>query len=220
LKSYCRKPSFIPNGVDSLRFSPSIDGSQLRNELGVQNKFVVLSIGRLSNQKGLEYLLQAISQIKNEIANIAVLICGRGEQERYLKKLNKDLGLENIVKFLGFVPSGHLSEFYAACDVFVIPSIFETFPLALLEALSVGKAVIASNVGGAKEISGELETICSSKIVQPRNPSQIAEAISWYYNHREACNSRENVSARREFVIKNFSWETIAEQTIALYNST
>jgi glycosyltransferase involved in cell wall biosynthesis len=219
LMSYGRQPFFIPNGVDSFRFNPNVNGSQMRRKLGVQDKFVVLSIGRLSYQKGLEYLIQAISQIQKENENMVVLICGRGEKESYLKKLTRDLGLEGIVKFLGFIPSEQLPELYAACDVFVIPSIFETFPLALLEALSVGKPVIASNVGGAREIAHELKTICGATIVQPKNPSHIAKAISWYFDHKDVGNSARHVLARREYIIRNFSWEKIAEQTLDLYNA-
>jgi glycosyltransferase involved in cell wall biosynthesis len=212
------KPILIPNGIDTSRFNPAVDGTTIRNRLGLDSKFVVLSIGRLSQQKGLKYLIHAISKLKKEIPNLALLIGGRGEQESYLKKLTKELRLENIVRFLGFVPSPMLPEMYAACDVFVLPSVFETFGLTLLEALSVGKPIVASRVGGAGELAERFESFHRAKAVEPEDPKVLADAILWYFrNGLTAEGLKETIS---KSVADEFSWEKIAERTLNVYRTS
>jgi len=218
LEAYGSECFLIPNGVDSSRFNPNVDGSKVRKRLGLEKKFVVLSVSRLSYQKGLEYLILAISQLKEQ-PDLTVLICGTGEQESYLKKLTRDLQLEKSVRFLGYVPSSQLPELYAACDVFVLPSIFEVFGLTLLEATSTGKPIISTNVGIAKEAKRELEVTCGARIVQSRKPDQIAEAILWHFEHRNVRDATNESMVRHEYVSKNFSWERIAEKIETVYKS-
>jgi glycosyltransferase involved in cell wall biosynthesis len=204
----------IPNGVDSSRFNSSVDGAPLRKRLGIENKFVILSLGRLSGQKGIEYLIQAVSYLKKDIPNLVVLICGRGEEEDYLKKMVENLGLNETIKFLGYIPSEELPMYYAACDVFVLPSIFETFALTLLEALSVGKPVVCTKVGGAQEFARQFENSYFSRLVKPADSDDLAKGILWYFNHPKfSTNDKKVVDKKLEI----YSWENISAKINSLY---
>ena len=213
--SYNSESILIPNGVDSSRFNPNVDGSSIRKRLGIENKFVVLSLGRLSSQKGLKYLIQAVTSLKKEIPNLTVLICGRGEEEAYLKNMVNHLKLNGIIKFLGYIPSDELPRYYAACDVFVLSSIFETFALTLLEALSVGKPVVCTKVGGAQELARQFENSDFSRLVKPADPDDLAKGILWYFYHPKffSITRKEIVNEKLE----SYSWENISMRINSLY---
>lgn len=212
---YGSKPLFIPNGVDVTRFNPRVDGSSIRKELGIESKFIVLSIGRLSSQKGLEYLIRAAAYLRKEGLDFVVLICGRGEQETWLKHLAENLRLKEIVRFQGFIPANLVPMYYAACDVFVLSSVYETFALTLLEALSTGKPVICTKVGGAQELASQFEPSLHARLVEPKNPKDLAKEISWYYNHPEF--ARQNTEAVYAMIKDRYSWENISIRIDALY---
>lgn len=215
--AYDREPCFIPNGVDSDRFSPKVDGSEIRHRLGLKNRFVVLSLSRLSPQKGLEYLIRAVAQLREKNLDFTVLICGTGEQEGYLKRLTKALEVEDYVRFLGYVPSSQLPELYAACDVFILPSNFEVFSLTLLEAISSGKQVISSDTAVPRESAHELEEVCDAKIIKSRNATEIANAILDCYKNRQSDFTIKKAVIRHEYVMKKYSWQKIAKEIDKLY---
>lgn len=219
LDAYGSESYLIANGVDSKRFSPNVDGSRIRLRLGLKNKFVLLSVSRLSRQKGLKYLILAAEQLKKSNLDFAIVICGTGERENYLKKLMKNHHLEDYVVFLSYVPASQLPELYAAADVFVITSIFEVFSLTLLEALSSGKLVITTNVGLAKESSQELADSCDVKIIKSRNSTQIANAILECFHNRQVDITPKKAINRHDYVAKKYSWLNIAEETEKVYLS-
>ena len=204
----------IPNGVDNSRFNSSVDGAPIRKRLGIENKFVILSLGRLSSQKGVQYLIQAVPYLKKVIPNPVLLICGRGEEEDYLKKMVKNLRLKETIKFLGYVPPEELPRYYAACDVFVLPSIFETFALTLLEALSVGKPVVCTKVGGAQEFAMQFENSHFSKLVKPADPDDLAKGILWYFNHPKFSIDDKKIVNNK---LRIYSWENISAKINSLY---
>jgi glycosyltransferase involved in cell wall biosynthesis len=209
-------PILIPNGVDTSRFNSYVDGSSIRKRLGIEKKYVVLSIGRLSDQKGVKYLIQAAAILKKDIPNLIVLICGRGEDEAYLKKMVKDLKLTETIMFLGYIPNNEVPIFYAACDVFVLPSVFETFTLTLLEALSIGKPTVCTAVGNAKELASQSAINCYIRLVHPADAKDLAKGILWYYENPELSidNSlKENVTER----LKDYSWKRVAIEINGLY---
>jgi 1,2-diacylglycerol 3-alpha-glucosyltransferase len=211
-------PILIPNGVDTSRFNSYVDGSSIRKRLAIEKKYVVLSIGRLSGQKGIKYLIQAAAILKKDIPNLIVLICGRGEEEAYLKKMVKDLELTETIMFLGYISSNEVPMYYAACDVFVLPSVFETFTLTLLEALSIGKPTVCTAVGSAKELASQLATKSYPKLVRPADPKDIANGILWYYKNPEFSmdpSLKENVTEKLE----DYSWRRVAAKVSALYES-
>jgi glycosyltransferase involved in cell wall biosynthesis len=215
LVNYGVKPILIPNGVDTIRFNAGIDGSPLRKKMGLEDKFVILSVGRLSRQKGLHYLLEAAEYLKSDMHNLIILIGGRGEEESRLRDWAEKHDLLKTVRFLGFIPPDSLPTYYAACDLFVLPSVFEAFGLTLLEALSTGKPVVCAKVGGAQEIAGRFEQNLQAKLVNPCDPKGLAEAIAWFANNQEIVH--EKMKDGYETVRTNYAWERVSKEINTLY---
>ena len=215
LARYGVEAILIPNGVDTARFNSKIDGSFLRKKMRIEDKFVILSVGRLSRQKGLQYLLQAAEYLRNEMQNFVILIGGRGEEAAQLRDWAEKHLLLKTVRFVGFIPPDSLPIYYAACDLFVLPSIFETFALTLLEALSTGKPVVCARVGGAKEIAGRFEESLQAKLVNPCDSKDLAEAIVWFANNQQIVH--EKVKDGYEILRTDYAWESVSREINVLY---
>jgi len=127
----CLKPEY-------LHYKPKKDIKQL---LGLQNKRIIFSVGRLDPRKRIDVLIRAFAKISPRYPDLYLLIGGTGEEEGYLKKLAKDLNISDKVKFLGFIPDSELFDYYAACDIFAFPS-WTTSGITPYEALAVGKKVV------------------------------------------------------------------------------
>jgi glycosyltransferase involved in cell wall biosynthesis len=215
LASYGVKSILIPNGVDTIRFNSRVDGSSLRKKMRLEDKFVILSVGRLSRQKGLHYLLQAAEYLKGEMQNLVILIGGRGEEATELRDWAEKHLLSNIVRFVGFIPHDSLPTYYAACDLFVLPSVFETFALTLLEALSTGKPVVCAKVGGAQEIARRFEESLQAKLVNPCDSKGLAEAITWFVQNQKIVH--EKAKDAYGIIRTDYAWESVSREINGLY---
>ena len=123
---------------EALTYQPKQD---IRQKLGLQNKRVIFSVGRLDPRKRIDVLIKAFARILPKYEDIYLLIGGTGEEEERLKKLTEELGITERVKFLGFIPDAELFDYYAACDVFAFPS-WTSSGITPYEALAVGKKVV------------------------------------------------------------------------------
>ena len=123
---------------EALSYQPKED---VRQKLGLQNKRIIFSIGRLDPRKRIDVLIKSFAKILPKYDDICLLIGGTGEDEERLKKLAKELDITERVKFLGFIPDAELFDYYAACDVFAFPS-WTTSGITPYEALAVGKKVV------------------------------------------------------------------------------
>ena len=140
----------IPNGVSPLDIS-SIDRADARTKLGLDEKNIfLLSIGRLTYQKGHEFLVQAISKIIRRFPNARAGICGEGPLRAQLESQILELGLSDHVKLLG--ARDDVSPLLAAADIFVLPSRWEGLSRALMEAMAAGLPVVATSVDGVKDL--------------------------------------------------------------------
>ncbi len=193
------KAVIIPNGVDLSRFNPQVDGSEVKDEFGE----FVLFVGRLSKSKGIMTLLRA-AQICH---NINFVIIGPSRQWRDYVKVAEDLPNVHLV---GLVSLEKLLQFYAACDVAVIPSLFDPCPLVALEAGSMGKPIVASNVGGVPEVLGD-----ACLLARPGDEKDFAAKISQLLTDESFAS--ELGSRVRERIAKNFGWNIIVERTLRLY---
>jgi sugar transferase (PEP-CTERM/EpsH1 system associated) len=136
------------NGVDSVRFSPASRG-KLRSQLGVaDNTLVIGSVGRLVEVKNYSLLLSAYKALS--LTNTMLILIGEGPERASLELLARSLGISDRVRLLGH--RDDVSELISVLDVFVLPSVSEGMSNTLLEAMSAGIAVVASAVGGNKEI--------------------------------------------------------------------
>lgn len=158
------------------------DGIKLLEYSKMGNSENLLYIGRLSKEKGAEYLLKAIPLIIKEIPTIHLDIIGDGDQKHKLECLSKELNLEKIVTFIGSVPYEKVERHYKDANIIVVPSVWhEPFGLIGPEAMSVGRPVIASNVGGIPEW---LEDEKTGYLVEPGNSEQIAEKVIRLFSDR------------------------------------
>ncbi|MCI8650787.1 MAG: glycosyltransferase family 1 protein [Anaerotruncus sp.] len=134
---------FIPNGIEIKRFKFNNDVRKIvRKELGIENKFVIGSIGRLCYQKNQEFILDVLSEIKKEGIESCVLFIGEGENLKMLQKKARNMGIEDSVIFYG--TSQQVEELLWAMDLFVFPSRFEGFGIVVVEAQAAELSVLCS----------------------------------------------------------------------------
>jgi len=179
LRKYRNSLRIVPNGVDCNRFTPSTDGTRLREKLHVADKFAILFVGALTQwhrYKGLEVLLHAVKLTLGKTTKLSLVVVGEGELKTQYVSLSRQIGLDRCTLFAGNVDDRDLPTYYAACDVLVLPSKdrSEGFGLTLLEANAAGKPVIASNVGG---IPGVVRHGYNGLLVSPNDPTALSEAI-------------------------------------------
>lgn len=212
VKQGCRKKiEIIPHGVDINQFNPNIDGTRIRKELGlVDDDVMVLSVQRLAKKKGLEYLLKAATLI--EARKPKFVIVGKGPERNRLEVLAKHLDVEGDVIFTSFVPDEELPEYYAACDIFVLPSLYEHFGLVFAEAMACGKPIISTKVGAAAEVIGDGK---AGLIVPPADPNALAWAISRLTTDKGL---REQMGGMGRHKVKGeYDWNLITKRYVDLY---
>jgi len=222
----------VPNGVNIKKFS--IDDFRLtiddfKRKLGIgEDEKVVITVSRLVKKNGVEDLIEAISQLSpprrdpvhykyNKVAGqitnyklpVKLLICGDGEERQKLEVRSKKLGIENKVKFMGFIAPAELPKYYAIADVFCRPSLSEGLGNVFLEAMAAGVPVIATPVGGIPDFlkNGETGWFC-----QVKNPASIAEKIKWILDEKNKEEVARVVANAREMVGRKYDWEIIAEK--------
>jgi glycosyltransferase involved in cell wall biosynthesis len=163
----------IPNGVDD----PSVDAASARDrkrqELGIpSDAFVVGSVAVLTEQKGMTYLMQAARTIVDRMPSARIVIVGGGPLEEPLKRQAESLGLSGHVLFAGW--RADVSELMLAFDVFVMSSLWEAMPLALLEALAAARPIVLTTVGDNRRI---VQDGAAGRLVPPRDAGAIASAV-------------------------------------------
>lgn len=163
----------IQNGVDTERFHPR-DGLAIRRELGLEpTVFVIGGVGRLSPVKGFDALLEAVAQLRRDGRETALVLVGDGPEHESLETQARSLGLEDAVRFLGV--RHDLEMIYPGFDVFALPSLREASPMALLEAMACGCAIVASRVGGVPEM---IEDGRSGLLFDRTAPGALTKALA------------------------------------------
>lgn len=196
----------IPNGIDMPEANRE-EGNRIREEIGLPiGKIVLGTVGRLSKEKGHEYLISAIK----DIDNVILLIVGNGPLETKLTGLAIKLKIEDKVVFAGFKPN--IYDYISMMDIFVLPSLTEGLPLALLEAMASKKPVIASEVGGIPTVIKDGET---GVFIKPKDTVSLKEAIIRLIRDRGLA-GKIGFNAK-EFVERNFSLEKMAENYEKVY---
>jgi glycosyltransferase involved in cell wall biosynthesis len=168
-----KKIKVIYNGIDESKFRVKIDQKKKREELGIDRDDKVIGIGvRLSEQKGIRYLIEAVSLVVKSFSNIKLLIIGDGEYRSNLENLALDYGIADKVIFTGF--RNDIPELLQVIDIYVLPSFREGHPLVLLEAMAAGKPVVATDIPGNRET---VEYGKTGMLVPTRNSEELAIAL-------------------------------------------
>lgn len=205
----------IPNGVNTALFHPNRATQSLREYLAPNGEKIILCVGRISRFKGQKTIVDAIPNIARENPSVRFVFVGPVDDAQYFKEISKtirSLSLEKYCVFTGNVPSDFLPKYFATADVFVLPSITEGLPLTLLQAMSSGRAIVASAISQNKEVAKNDDEIV---FVNQLNPEQLSDGI-FQLLVDERKRERLGENARRT-ACRYFEWKVIAEQTLQLY---
>lgn len=206
-----RKLLTIPNGVSLERFSIDIDREALRRELGVPKNGKIIGLGvRLSEQKGLTYLLKAMQTVAEDIPDLSLVIAGDGPLRADLEKEANCLGISKNVFFVG--PRTDMPRLIKLFDAYVLPSLWEGLPMVLLEAMAAGCPIIATDVGGN---GTAVQDGVNGFLVPPRSPEKLTEAILKIVLNADL--SEKFVRKSREIFVEKFSAEIMTKKYELLY---
>ncbi len=207
----------IPMGVNLSDFNKNKKNRILRRKYNVKGPFL-LSVGRLAEKKGIEYLIQAMQPVLKEYPNAKLTIVGDGPERENLENLANNLNLKENVIFVGRVSKKGLPEYYATADIFIGPSIVtksgdtEGLGVVFLEAIASGTAVIGSNVGGIPDIIKDRYT---GLLVEQKNPKQLAEKITFLLKNPRI--RKRLIKNAQKHINKNYSWKTVAAKFEKIY---
>jgi len=198
----------IPNGVDLEHFSPDVPPI----DEFCDGKMNILFAGRLEKRKGVKYLLEAYHQVKQEIPNSRLIIVGPGTRLRgkYEKQVRRNK-LEDVV-FTGYVAADELPRYYQTADVFCAPAIDqESFGIVLLEAMALGKPIVASNIDGYASV---MTPGAEGLLVPPKDEKALAQALISLMTNKSL---RQQMGATGRLKAQEYSWERIAQRVLNYY---
>jgi len=214
------KISVIPGGVDLERFRPSTDKAEIRARISLpEDKFILLTVRNLVPRMGLENLISAFEIVQNGRPDLLLVIGGAGPLERSLKEQARRCGVEDFVRFAGYIPDEDLPSYYQMADLFILPTTeLEGFGLVTVEALASGLPVVATPVGGTREI---LTKLGSDYLFDNSTPQSIANGIlnalnGWATNQAAYKNVSETC---RKVAEQHYSWDNHVSKLEDLFYS-
>ena len=202
----------IPPGVDTERFRP-LDMAESRRRLGVNGNRVVLYVGRLERLKGLDILFRALASLEDS-DDVHLMVVGGSDGSRELSRLRRlvdSLGIGGQVSFLGSVDQSRLPVYYSAADVCVLPSYYESFGLAALEAAACGRPVVASKVGGLPSVVRDGET---GYLINWRCPGPFVERLEVLLENERLCRGMGEAARAHA---RTMTWEASARRLLELF---
>ncbi|MDH5686438.1 MAG: glycosyltransferase family 4 protein [Candidatus Bathyarchaeota archaeon] len=217
LEHHFRVPSdkiaVIPNAIDVSKYRRHVDQRAVKRRFGIgPYERLVLFVGRLVPQKGVEYLIRAVPNIIRQNGEVRIFITGDGWSKNYLEDLARATGYADRIRFLGFISDSELVELTVSADALVIPSVYEPFGIVALEGMAAGVPVVAADVGGLAEI---VERDRTGVTVYTRNP----ESIAWGVNRvlSDSRYSERLIQNAKKKVEEVYSWEAVAKRTVEVY---
>ncbi|MDO8521179.1 MAG: glycosyltransferase family 4 protein [bacterium] len=213
------KLTVIHNGVGPITTRPreealSIILGDKKTAFLADAPIVVGTLAELHKNKGLSYAVEGITLLKKQTTTkVIFLILGEGEERSSIEAQIAKLGLEQTVFLAGNKENG--VTLLSAFDIFLLPSITEAFPYAILEAGNAGLPIIATAVGGIPEVIDDME---SGILIQSKNPGEVARALSYLTQNPDRRRQLGAAIAKR--IADRFNLETMVEQTLALYKNT
>lgn len=207
-------PSFnniiiIPNGFDNNIFK-KLDKTDCRNKLQIPlDKKILLSVGNLLEEKGHKYLIESMKYVVDVKPDVLCIIVGDGKLRNMLEKQIRDVRLDKYFMLVGAKPHKEIPIWINACDLFVFPSLVESFGMAQVEAMACGKPVVSTKNGGSEEIiiSKDLGLLCDAS-----NSKSLSDNILI------ALDNKWDSYAIAEYAMR-FEWKSIAKYTISFYTS-
>ncbi len=200
--------NMIHNGIDHELFSP-----EKKNQEGLDtDKPVVLFSGRFIALKGINILIKAMRQVISETKDVHFAFAGPEANMKWVRMFEHEGIPSNRYSFLGYIPHAEMPEIYSNSSIFVLPSLIESFPFSILEAMSSGSAVIASNVGGVPEI---IDDGVDGLLVQPGDPGILAKKILFLLDNDSEIKKLSKKA--REKILREFTSEIMSDRTEKIY---
>ncbi|WFR96067.1 glycosyltransferase [Rhizobium tumorigenes] len=200
--------SVVRNGIYPLH--PQEAAAEVKTEMGLDGRTVLLTVARFSTQKDHATLINALPKVLEAHPSTVLLLVGSGDELEATEALASSLGISDHVRFLGHRQD--VADIANIADLFVLPSRFEGLPLAVLEAMSLAIPVVATRVGGTIEALGEHHDF----FAQAGDPASLAAVINKALADTDRATSSGN--AGRSRFEAEFSAERMAEQTAAIYD--
>jgi len=173
---------------------------------------VLLFVGRLSEIKGVEYLIDAMVKVKREFPDVRLLLVGDGELKGRLQRRVRDLGLGECITFEGDLDESMLVTLYSMATAFVLPSLYENCPFSIVQAFASGVPVVATRIGGVSELVDDGET---GLLASSRDSCGLASAISRML--ADAAKRRRISDKAREFARRNFQLNMAIDRLERVY---
>jgi len=211
-----RKILVNPNAVNPEKYSPEVDGSNIRKEYNLTDKIVIGFIGTFGRWHGADVLAEAVKLVVQRNPNAHFLFIGDGLMMPKVREIIKRDKVESFVTFTGLMPQEDAPKYLAACDILVSPHVpnpdgtpFFGSPTKLFEYMAMGKGIVASDLGQIGEV---LKHNHSAILVEPGNVNQLVEGIIKLAENKEL---REQLGRNaREDVVANYTWKKNAERVI------
>jgi len=202
------KISVIYNGVDSQRFNPKISGDIVRENYSIGTSPLILVVARGMISKGILYVFFALREIVKVMPNVKLMVVGtEAKYKEQTASVINNLKIPTSVILVERVPNYDMPYYYSSSDVVVISSLLENFPIVALEALSSGKPVIASRVGGIPELIKNNE---NGILVEPANVDQMVGALFRLLENSSMRTSMGDMG--RKIVEEKFDWKKIGRE--------
>jgi phosphatidylinositol alpha-1,6-mannosyltransferase len=205
-------------GVDTATFAPTVSGDLVRQRYGLENRPTIVCVSRLVPRKGQDVLIRAMPAIRERVPDAALLIVGGGSYASTLRRLAVTTGVADAVTFTGPVPFAELPQHFAAGQVFAMPCRTRRFGLdveglgmVFLEASATGLPVVVGDSGGAPE--AVLDGI-TGRLVNGRAVAAVADRVAELLADRQL--AARFGSSGRDWVVRDWQWDTIAQRLAEL----
>ncbi len=206
------KINVIPNGINLSNFTGIERDYDFRRQYAMDNEKIILYVGRLVYEKGVQHLIAAMPKILSNYHDAKLIIAGRGGMMDELRAEANNLGLNDKIYFTGYLNSKQVQKMYKCADVAVFPSTYEPFGIVALEAMLAGVPTVVSDVGGLDEIVTHGVDGMKS---YAGNANSIADSVTaLLYDHQLATNVSKKAKQK---VKEQFNWEKIAQDTHFTY---
>ncbi len=206
------KISVIPNGINLNNFTGIDRDYDFRRRFAMDNEKIILYVGRLVYEKGVQHLISAMPKILENYHDSKLVIAGKGGMIDELKSQVESMGLSNKVYFTGYLNQKEVQKMYKCADVAVFPSTYEPFGIVALEAMLAGIPTVVSDIGGLNEI---VEHGVNGMKSYTGNPNSIADSVlSLLFDPQLAMNVTKNAKNK---VKDEFNWQKIAQDTHYIY---
>ena len=206
------KINVVPNGINTTVYNGLEKDYDFRRKYAMDNEKIILFMGRLVYEKGVQHLISAMPKILEGYHDAKLIIAGKGGMTDSLKEQVEAMGLGDKVYFTGYLNAKQVSKMYKCADISVFPSTYEPFGIVALEAMLAGVPTVVSDVGGLNEI---VEHRVDGMKCYAGNPNSLADSILELLLNPELC---DKVTKKAKQKVKNeYNWAKIAQDTYFTY---